>query len=297
MKSDSKSVVYAALIGNLSITLIKFITAFFTRSASMLAEAIHSLADSFNQLLLLVGDKRSKRPNDENHPFGYGREEFFWAFIVAILLFFGGAMFSIYEGIHKFDDIQPVKYFWVSMGVFGASFAIEGWAFYKAWKASREHSEGNLLEAVKASIDVNLVVVLLEDSAALLGLVIATVCTIISLWFPVFDAIGSILIGLTLAYVSVVLINELRKLIIGESIPREDRNRIKEIIKQTKEVEHINRIKTMTMGKNSYLLLVSVTADDDAEVYKVEDFVGEMKKDIMKEFPIITEIYIEVGDK
>jgi cation diffusion facilitator family transporter len=295
--SNSTKAVVIALIGNALIAILKFIAAFFTNSASMSAEAIHSSADSLNQILLLIGNKRSKRKHDELHPFGYGREEFFWAFMVAILLFFGGAMYSIYEGIHKLIHPETIKHFWWAIIVLGISIVIESKSFMVAYSEMKRTTSGNLAKAIKKSVDTNLIVILLEDAAALSGLIVAFICTILSLFHPMFDAIGSISVGIILCYVSYSLVNELRKLIIGESMPRDERNRIKEIINEYEMVTHIHRIKTMAMGRNNYLLLLSLNVGDFMKAYTIEDNVEEMKAEIQKEFPQVSEIYIEISDR
>jgi cation diffusion facilitator family transporter len=294
--ANSNKAVFYALMGNAIISILKFIAAFFTMSTSMLAEAIHSTSDCLNQIFLLIGSKRSKKKNDEEHPFGYGREEFFWAFMVAILLFFGGAVFSIYEGIVKLSHPEPIHHFWWAISVLTIAVIVEGKSFLVALKELRKTSKAKFFRAIKKSIDINLIVILLEDAAALTGLVVALICTILSVINPIFDAIGSIAVGLILSYVSYSLVNELRKLIIGESMPRKDRARIKEIVSDFDMVTHVNRIKTMTMGKNKYLLLLSVNAEDFMKAYKIEDTVEEMKKDIRFEFPEVSEIYIEISE-
>jgi cation diffusion facilitator family transporter len=294
--SNSTKAVMVALTGNGLITILKFIAAFFTKSASMMAEAIHSSADCLNQIFLLIGNKRTKKENDELHPFGYGREEYFWGFMVAILLFFGGAAYSFYEGIHKIGNPEPVQHVTWALAVLGISLIIEAKSFYVALKELRKTSKASFFKAIKKSVDINLIVILLEDAAALIGLAIAFICTCLAIWLPIFDGIGSIMVGMTLCYVSYSLVNELRKLIIGESMPRKDRVRIKEIISDFELVTHVNRIKTMTMGKNNYLLLISINGDDFMKVYNVEDTVEEMKRDIMKEFKQISEIYIEISE-
>lgn len=294
--SNSNKAVMIALTGNALISVMKFIAAFFTLSASMLAEAIHSTADCFNQIFLLIGKKRSSRGNNENHPFGYGAEEFFWGFMVAILLFFGGASFSIYEGIHKLMDPHPVQHVTWALVVLGLSIIIESKSFYVAYKELKSRTNVNVFKAIKKSTDVNLIVIVLEDAAALLGLIIAFVFTILAIYFPIFDAIGSIIIGLLLIYVSYSLVNELRKLIVGESMPREDRKRIKEILNGFEIVVHVNRIKTLAMGRSNYMLLASVNVEDFARGYNIEDLVAQIKMEIHEEFPQINEIYVEISE-
>jgi len=294
--SNSTKAVVIALIGNGLISILKYIASFFTMSASMLAEAIHSTADCFNQIFLLIGNKRSQKTSDENHPFGYGREEFFWAFIVAIMLFFGGALFSIYEGIHKLSEPHPIEHVWWAVIILGVSAIIETKSYMVAYKQFIKENKNGLVKGIKESVDVNLIVILLEDAAALVGLIVALVCTLLSLINPIFDAIGSILIGGVLAFVSYSLVNELRKFIIGESMSRVDRNRIKEIINEFETVTHVNRIKTMTMGRNKFMVLVSINVDDFERGYKIEDTVEAIKSEVQNEFPEVNELYIEVSE-
>lgn len=295
--SNSTKAVVTALIGNGLICILKFVAGFFTKSASMLAEAIHSSADCFNQIFLLIGNKRSQKASDEHHPFGYGREEYFWAFIVAIILFFGGALFSIYEGINKLSEPKPIEHFWLAVGILTVSAIIESKSFAVAYNEFKKTYGGNFVEGIKNSVDINLIVVLLEDSAALVGLSVALICTILSLINPIFDAIGSILVGLVLAYVSYALVNELRKFIIGESMSREDRSKIKEILNEFEDITHVNRIKTMTMGRNNFLVLISINFEDFAKGYTIEDTVEAIKSRINEEFPNVTETYVEISDK
>jgi cation diffusion facilitator family transporter len=217
--------------------------------------------------------------------------------MVAILLFFGGAIFSIYEGIHKLIEPVGIQNIGWGLAVLGVSMIIEGKTFLIALKQLRATTKGSLIKAIKNSVDTNLIVIILEDSAALVGLFIAFVCTLLSLYNPIFDALGSIFIGFILSFVSYSLVNELRKLIIGESMPREDRGRIKQIINRFEDVTHVNRIKSMAMGRNQYLLLVSINVDDHISGYTVEDLVENIKEDIKKEFINVDEIYVEISDK
>lgn len=295
--SNSTKAVVVALMGNAFISILKFIAAFFTKSSAMLAEAIHSSADCLNQVFLLIGRKRSVKGHDEAHPFGYGAEEFFWGFMVAILLFFGGASFSLYEGVHKLIEPQPVEHIGWALFVLTISIFIEGKTFFIAYKELRKTTQGNIMVALKKSVDINLIVIILEDAAALAGLVVAFICTILAIYYPIFDGIGGVVIGLILAFVSYSLVNELRKLIVGESMPRTDRARLKEIISSFEIVVHVNRIKTMAMGKNNYMLLASINVEDFTKGYNIEDTVEQMKLEINSEFPQISEIFIETSEK
>lgn len=293
---STRAVVFA-LGGNLLIATIKYIVAFVTGSAAMLAESIHSTADSMNQVLLLIGNHRSKKRPDEWHSFGYSREVFFWSMMVAVLLFFVGALFSIYEGINKITHHEPMgNTLWIFI-VIGSSIIIEAKSFQVAYTEFRKTHKQPILKAIRESTDVNLMVILLEDFAALVGLATVIVSTTMAIFVhPVFDAIGSIMVGILLLVISIVLIGEVKNLIIGESIPREQRNIIRQIIHSRKEIRHINRIQTMVMGNHRYLVLISVDINDDMSGYKIEDLIDKLKTDIRKQTTGIEDLYIEVRD-
>jgi cation diffusion facilitator family transporter len=295
--NGSPKAVLFALGGNVLIAIIKFIVSFVTGSAAMLAESIHSTADSFNQILLLIGHRRSKLAATELHSFGYSRELFFWSLIVAVLLFFVGALFSIYEGIEKVirpEEITNIKWIFI---VLVSSILIEAKSFQVAFKEFRATHKQKLFKAIRDSQNVSLIVVILEDAAALLGLVIVLITTLLA-WqvHPIFDAIGSILVGVLLFSVSILLIVEVKALIIGESIPREERNLMKEIIHSYRQVKHINRVQTMVMGNNHYLVLLSLDLEDDLSVYQAEDLIEQIKLDIISKINGIENIYIEIKD-
>jgi len=294
--SNSKKAVVVALAGNIIITISKFIASYFTRSASMLAESIHSSADCLNQVFLLIGGKRTKKQVDEKHPFGYGREEFFWGFMVAILLFFGGALFSFYEGVHKIMHPEPIQHFWWGFGVLGFSLLIEIKSFTVAYGELKKTHPNGFIKAIKDSIDTNLIVIVLEDLAALLGLAIAFVCTILALYNPIFDGIGSIGVGLVLTFIAYSLSNELRQLIVGENMNRVDRSKIKSIVKNFDIVSEINTIKATTIGNNKYLLVISINVNDLTTGFVIENAIDAMKKEIIKEFHQVSEMYIEVSN-
>lgn len=296
-KSDgSLRAVVFALGGNTLISIIKYIVSFITGSSAMLAESIHSTADTMNQIFLLIGHKRSKMKPTEWHSFGFQKESFFWSLMVAILLFFIGSLFSFYEGIHKLIHPEPLKnVYWIFLVLF-LSIIIEGKTFMVAYKEFRKKSKKKLYRAIEDSTDTNLMVVLLEDFAALTGLVIVLVTTLFSLFNPIFDAIGSIFVGILLVIISFKLANEIRKLIVGESISRSDRNKIKQIINDFTIVEHINRIQTMVIGNDKYLVLISIDIDNESTGYQIEDTVDQIKFEIRKEIPEVQTIYVEIQD-
>lgn len=293
---SNKAIIFA-LAGNLLIAVIKYIVAFITGSAGMLAESIHSTADSFNQIFLLVGHKRAKKTPNEMHSFGYSNEVFFWSLMVAVLLFFVGALFSIYEGVHKLLHPEEIKnVIWIFVVVI-SSIVIEAKSFQVAFTEFRKTNKLPFFKAVKASTQVSLIVVVLEDSAAMAGLVVVLFSTTLA-WLvnPVFDAIGSIIVGLLLLSVSILLIAEVKNLIVGESMPRELRNVIRQVVHTYKQVVHINRLQTMVMGDTKYLVLLSVDIDNNMTGYSAEDMIEQIKLQLKKKIPEIGTIYIEIQD-
>ncbi len=293
---SNKAIIFA-LAGNLLIAIIKYIVAFITGSAAMLAESIHSTADSFNQVLLLIGHKKAKKSPSEMHSFGYANEVFFWSLMVAVLLFFVGAMFSIYEGIHKLIHPEAIKnVFWI-FAVLISSIVIEAKSFQVAFSEFRKTTKLPFLRAIRASTQVSLIVVVLEDSAAMAGLTVVLISTLLA-WLvnPVFDAIGSISVGLLLLAVSILLIAEVKNLIVGESLPRERRQLMRNVIHKYKSIGHINRMQSMVMGDSQYLVLLSVDINDEMKGSDVEDMTERLKLELKKEIPEIGTIYIEAQD-
>jgi len=293
---SNKAIVFA-LGGNLLIASIKYIVAFITGSAAMLAESIHSTADSFNQVLLLIGHKKAKKAPSEMHSFGYSNEVFFWSLMVAVLLFFIGAMFSIYEGVHKlFHPEELTNVYWI-FAVLISSLIIEAKSFQVAFGEFRKTTKLPFLKAIRASTQISLIVVVLEDSAAMAGLTIVLISTLLA-WLvnPVFDAIGSIFVGLLLLAVSILLIAEVKNLIVGESMPRERRQVMRNVIHKYKKIGHINRMQTMVMGDSRYLVLLSVDVEDEMKGSAVEDMIEQVKLNLKNEIPEIGTIYIETQD-
>ncbi len=298
MKQESNSLraVLFALFGNFAIAVIKFIVSVISGSSAMLAEAIHSLADTTNQVFLLVGRKRSRKEADELHAFGYGKEEYYWGFLVAVLLFFLGGCFSIYEGVHKLMHPEPLDNYIYIFIVLALSIVIELKSFTVALTEFRKTSFGNLLKAVKESTDTNVFVILIEDFSALTGLTIVLISSLLSLINPLFDAIGTLLVGVLLIFMSYFLANELRKLIIGENISREMRNEIKTILHRHAAIRHINNLRSMYIGNNNFILLISVDMEDHTDAPAVEYLTGQIKDEITSRYPNARYIYVEVQE-
>jgi cation diffusion facilitator family transporter len=296
--SGSVKAVVFALGSNVLITIIKFVVSAITHSAGMMAEAVHSFADCGNQVFLLIGNKRSARKATDMQPFGYGKEEYFWGFLVAVLLFFVGAVFSIYEGVHKLfqpSDLQNISWSFIVLAV---SILIEGKSFHVAYTTfSKTKGKTGMIRALKDSTDTNLFVILLEDSAALIGLTIVLVSTALA-WFvhPVFDAIGSVMVGILLIIISIFMINELRKLIVGENISPELRSVFSEKVLSYPGIHRVNSISAMMVGKSRFLLVIGVDLEDNMLASVVEDQLDKIKKELIKINPDIHSVSFDVRD-
>ena len=217
--------------------------------------------------------------------------------MVAILLFFVGGGFSVYEGTHKLFNPEPIKNVFWSFSVLIVAIVLEGNCFRVAYKQFKKKTKGNFFKSIIDMNDTNLMVILLEDFSALLGLMVVFITTILAITVsPVFDAIGSIFVGVILMAIAYMLSNELRKLIIGESVPREVRANIKSIVHEYAVIKHINRIQTMFIGKEQFMLLMSLDVDDDTSAYDVEDIIEQIKLEIVEKYPKATNIYIEIKD-
>lgn len=296
MKTESNSLkaVLFALGANVTIAIIKYIVSFISGSSAMLAEAIHSFADSTNQVFLLIGRKRSSRGADESHSLGYGMEEYFWGFLVAVLLFFLGGCYSIYEGIHKFLHPEPIDNYIYIFIVLACALILEYKSFSVAYKEFRKNTSKSILQSVKDSTDTNLFVILIEDFSALTGLTIVLITTLLSLINPFFDIVGTFLVGSLLIIMSYFLANELRKLMVGESVPREVRSDIRKIIKKHQIIRHINNMRSMFIGNNNFILMISVDVEDAADGATIERTTENIREEIVRSFPSARYIYIDI---
>jgi cation diffusion facilitator family transporter len=291
----SKSV-KAALVANGLIAIAKGIAAFFTGSASMMAEAIHSTADCGNQVLVLIGQHQSKRGKSEAHAFGQGKANFFWSFVVAVVLFLLGGLFSINEGIHKIMNPQEVQYPWLIVGIIVFAIILEGGALRVALKESNSKLK-DIFKTIEKSSSSHILVVLIEDSGALVGLFILAIGLGLSIFVhPIFDGIAALMIGLLLLSLSTVLFVELKKLIIGESLDRETIKKIRNLVKEESNVlVHINSIRSMFIGSDEVLLIISMNVKDDKTGHEIEQDIKELKNKIQKTFyQHKLDIYIDV---
>jgi cation diffusion facilitator family transporter len=295
----SRGVILAALAGNSLIAITKFGAAAYTGSSAMLSEAIHSLVDTGNQGLLLYGLKRSGQPADERHPFGYGMELYFYSFVVAILIFGLGAGISIYEGISKIRDPHEITNAYVNYIVLGLAMVFEGGAWWIALREFRR-TKGRLgwIEAVRVSKDPAVFTVLFEDTAAMLGLMIAMVGIWLSqtLAIPVLDGVSSILIGLVLALTAAFLAYECKSLLTGESaLPHVTRG-VRALADSEQHVIAINELRTMHMGPHDILLALSLDFADTVPAGEVEQTITTLERQIKDSYPDIKRVFIEVQD-
>ncbi|MDX1716743.1 MAG: cation diffusion facilitator family transporter [Anderseniella sp.] len=294
---SSKTVIIAALLGNGAIACTKFAASVYTGSSAMLSEAIHSLVDTGNQGLLLYGLKKSERPADKTHPFGYGRELYFWAFVVALLIFSIGAGVSLYEGVHKIQHPEPVSSPHVNFIVLGLAMAFEGVAFYLAIKEfNKRRGTTPVFKAVRQSKDPGLFTVLFEDAAAMAGLVIAFVGLLVAEYLGVIwaDGAASSGIGLLLATVAIFLCFETKGLLIGEAVSDEMSDDLHKIINGSDAVNSINEFRTMHMGPQDVLLAVSLDVRDDLDTGTLEAALYELEQSIKASHPEVKRLFLEV---
>jgi len=296
MASSRKLVIYAALIGNSLIAIMKFIAAFITGSSAMFSEGIHSVVDTGNQMLLLYGLKQAKKPADDRFPFGHGKEIYFWSFVVAIMIFAVGAGISIYEGIHRLLNPTPLQNIMVNYIVLSLAMIFEGAAWFFALKEFKQaKGKWGYIEAVQRGKDPSIFVVLFEDSAAMLGLLVALLATILTqvtgnLYF---DGIASIIIGFILAGTALWLAFETKSLLIGESANIHVVNGIKKIIRAYEKIEHVNEVLTVHMGPEFILVNISVEFRDEATATEIEDTVSQLDTEIKNEYENVKRIFIE----
>ncbi|MFZ1814105.1 MAG: cation diffusion facilitator family transporter [Rhizobiaceae bacterium] len=297
MASGSRKVIFAALIGNGLIAVTKFAAASVTGSSAMLSEGIHSLVDTGNQSLLLYGLHKAGKPADEKHPFGYGTELYFWAFVVAILIFAIGAGISLYEGIAKVIDPHPVANPMINYIVLAFAFLFEGIAWFVAFREFQTtKGKKGYLEAVRDSKDPSVFTVLFEDTAAMLGLLVAFAGIAGAQYFGIaeLDGVASIIIGVILGLTAGLLAFETKGLLIGEAAAPEVVQVIRNIVEATPVIDRLNEIRTLHFGPNDVLLAVSVDFEDNLTAGKVEDAIHDIEVAIKQRFPVVKRLFIEV---
>jgi cation diffusion facilitator family transporter len=294
--SHGTKAVVAAFLANTGIAITKFIAWFFSGSASMLAEAIHSVADAGNQLLLLLGGRLAKKRATPDHPFGYGRERYVWAFIVALVLFSVGGLFSISEGISKIQHPHELDIIWLPLLVLGIAIVLESFSFRTAIKeANKVRGKAGWWAFIRKSKSPELPVILLEDFAALIGLVLAFIAVGLTAITgnPLFDAIGTLCIGALLIAVAAILAVEMKSLLIGEGATREDTATIAAVLNGNKGVESIIHMKTLYLGPDELMVAAKIAFPPQSDIEHVSRTINDLEADLRTQVPHARVIYIE----
>jgi len=292
----SKTVIYAALAGNAAIALTKFFAATITGSSAMLSESIHSIVDCGNQFLLLYGLKRAALPPTPEHPFGHGLQLYFYTFVVAVMVFGVGAVISILQGIEKIAHPRTIDNVWVNYVVLGLSFLFEGGVWLVALKAfNKNRGRLGIIKAIQRSKDPTIFTVLFEDSAALMGLIMALVGIYLSqaLNMPVLDGVASVLIGVILTLTAASLAYESQSLLTGESADPKTRDGIAAIANGEPGIERLNQNLTMHFGPNDVFVALSLDFKDSLNSAEVESTVSRIEQAIKKAYPQVTRVFIE----
>ena len=296
--AESRIVVYGAIAANVAIAVTKFVVAGMTGSSAMLSEGIHSAVDSGNGVLLLIGMHLSERPASAEHPFGHGKELYFWSLIVAVLIFGLGGGVSFYEGVQHWREPTMVDDATWNYIVLAAASLFEGISFGVAWRHFRRETRGRpFWRALLGSKDPSTFTVLVEDAAALTGLAIAAVGVYAShaLKMPRLDGAASMLIGVLLAGVAVLLIRESRSLLIGEGIRPETAARIREIALAHAEIESVGKPLSMYVGRDAVLLTLDVEFRPTTPVDDVVTAIAALEREVRAQFPVIRQIYVEAA--
>jgi cation diffusion facilitator family transporter len=292
---ESRPAIIAALIGNGLIAVTKGIAAAITGSSAMLSEAVHSLVDCGNEVLLLYGQHRSSRPADEVHPFGYGRELYFWCFVVALMIFALGAGISIYEGVIHIRHPEAIIKPYINFIVLGLAFVFESVSWFVAWRGfQRVRGDGSIWHVVRASKDPTMFMVLFEDTAALIGIVIAAVGTGLAVAYdaPWIDGSASILIGLVLAAVAGVLARESKNLLIGERADPILQEAIREAADREACVRSVRRVLTTHMAPDQVIATMDVEFDDRLTIPDVEKLIGRIEGGLRDRHPELSRVFI-----
>ena len=292
----SMRAIIAALLANIGIAITKFIAAAFSGSASMFAEGIHSVADSGNQILLIIGGKRAKRAATAAHPFGYGRSRYIYAFMVSIVLFSVGGLFSINEGLSKLQHPHELEMVWLPLVVLGTAIVLESFSLRTAVKESN-HVRGNKswVEFIRHAKSPELPVILLEDLAALIGLVLAfggvglTVVT----HNPIWDAIGTLAIGGLLILVAIVLGLETSSLLVGEGATAEDTGKIRKALKDTDGVESVIHMKTLYLGPEELMVGAKIAVAEKVIGKQIAKIIDTAEENVRAAVPTTRVIYLE----
>ncbi len=289
-------VIYAALFANGAIAVTKFIASAITGSSAMFAEGVHSVVDTGNQFLLLFGISRAKRPASPEHPFGHGKDLYFYAFMVAIIIFGAGAGFAGYEGVHKLMAPTEVAPSWINYAVLGAAFVFEAIAWTMAFRSFQASRQGRgMIETVRRSKDPTLFTVLFEDTAAMLGLVIAFFGVLATQLTgdPTYDALATIFIAVVLAATAVALAIETKGLLLGEAADPRVVAKLREAVKADPAVVSVGVVLTMHLGPNEILATISADFDNTLSAEDVEAATARLRRHVEDTFPDVSQLFIE----
>jgi cation diffusion facilitator family transporter len=293
----SRKAIIAALLANLGIAIAKFVGFLITSSAGLLAEAVHSLADTGNQALLLLGGHRARKTADVEHPFGYGRERYFWAFVVAVVLFSVGGLFALYEGISKLRDPHEVESLWVAIGILIFAIILESISLRTAYRAAKHRRPPGVSwwSWIRTAKEPELPVVLLEDTGAEIGLFFALGGVLLAHYTdePRWDALGSIAIGVLLVVIAILLAVEMKGLLIGESASPADARLIATTLEGAPSVRRLIHLKTQHLGPDELLVGAKLEFEPELSVDELADAIDGAEKVLRDAVPIARVVYIE----
>lgn len=294
--SGSNKAIFAALGANIGIAATKFVAAAVSGSASMFAEAIHSVADSGNQVLLIIGGRRSRREATENHPFGFGRSRYIYAFLVSIVLFSIGGLFSIVEGINKLSEGHELEQAWLPLTVLGVSIVLETFSLKTALgEVKKDRGDKTLIQYIRHAKAPELPVVVLEDIAALVGLVLAFAgvgLTVIT-HNPIFDAIGTLAIGGLLVLVAIVLGLETSSLLVGEGASTADVSEIRQALEAAKGINSVIHMKTLYLGPDEIMLGAKIAVSPELTALEIAQVIDAAEGAVRTAIPAVRVIYLE----
>jgi cation diffusion facilitator family transporter len=292
---DSTRAIFFALGANFAIAVSKGVAAFFTGSSAMLAETVHSLADCGNQLLLLLGMRQAKRPPSPDYPLGYGKAIYFWSFLVALMLFSVGGMFSLYEGIHKLQHPEPLKQWWWAVGVLVFGIIAEGMSMRACLQeVNKARGSRTLWQWFRQSRQAELVVIFGEDLAALLGLVFALVAVVMSVVTgnPLWDAAGTIAIGALLVIVAVFVAIEVKAMLIGQSVDPQREQEMRRFIEAREEVGRVISLITLQLG-NEVMVAIQAEMSDRQSTHHLAEEINRVERAFKAEFPEVRWSFFE----
>ncbi|MBW8487321.1 cation diffusion facilitator family transporter [Actinomadura parmotrematis] len=299
MASETKKTVIVAGVANLILAVVKLVAGVVAGSSAMMAEGAHSVADTMNQGFLLASLRRSARPADHRHPFGYGNERYFWSLLAAFGIFVAGAGYSIYEGVHTILSPPGEEGgVWLAYAVLGAGVLLEGTSWIRAYSQARKETRDNgrdIVDHVRRSPDVTFKAALLEDTAAVIGLVVAALGLLLRqlTGSHVYDGVASIVIGLLLIAVAFALGRDSKDLIIGQSADREVQDRIREVIAGAPGVARVDELFTLHFGPDELLVAAKVGFADDISADQAEDVAGEVDGLLCREVPLVRHVFLD----